>query len=175
MSPTLRWHRPRSSVRPPDVGLQSFARSGYSHYRWNRRTPTSFTAWIRAVTAAIPDGCCSKTTHLQLSAHWGRPQCSRVPDNWRFECPPTLETERAPLWESHHTPTTGRILAEKVTPSPSQSVGLPVANTTLGSEHDRGEESRGGHSTPRKLPSDRSLTDSNGVLAWESATLTLPT
>ncbi len=25
-------------------------------YRWNRRNPTPFTAWLRAVTAAIPDG-----------------------------------------------------------------------------------------------------------------------
>ena len=81
--------------------------SHMSVYSWNRRTPTSFTAWIRAVTAAIPDRFFSKTTYLQASAHWGRPQCSRAPDNWRFECPPTLETECAPLWESHHTATTG--------------------------------------------------------------------
>ncbi len=27
-----------------------------------------------------------------MSAHWLRSQCSRAPDNWRFECPPTLET-----------------------------------------------------------------------------------
>ncbi len=42
-----------------------------------------------------------------MSAHWGRPQCSRAPHNWGFECPPTLETGQgragcAPMWESNH-------------------------------------------------------------------------
>ena len=71
-------------------------------YRWNRRNTTPFTAWIRAVTAAIPERFCSKTAYLYVSAHWLRPQCSRAPENWRFECPPTLETACAPMRESNN-------------------------------------------------------------------------
>ena len=37
-----------------------------------------------------------------MSAHRLRPRCSRTPDRWRFECPPTLETECAPMWESNN-------------------------------------------------------------------------
>ena len=69
---------------------------------WSRRNTTSFTAWIRAVTAAIPERFCSKTAYISVSAHWLRPQCSRAPENWRFECPPTLETECAPMRESNN-------------------------------------------------------------------------
>ena len=72
------------------------------HYMRSRRNTTSFTAWIRAVTAAIPERFCSKTAYISVSAHWLRPQCSRAPENWRFECPPTLETECAPMRESNN-------------------------------------------------------------------------
>ncbi len=71
-------------------------------YMWSRRNTTSFTAWIRAVTAAIPERFCSKTAYISVSAHWLRPQCGRAPENWRFECPPTLETECAPMRESNN-------------------------------------------------------------------------
>ena len=69
---------------------------------WSRRNTTSFTAWIRAVTAAMPERFCSKTAYILVSAHWLRPQCGRAPENWRFECPPTLETECAPMRESNN-------------------------------------------------------------------------
>ncbi len=64
--------------------------------------------WIRTVTAAIPKRFSSKTAHMSASVHWLRPQCDRAPENWRFECPPTLETECAPMRKQqppgkHHT------------------------------------------------------------------------
>ncbi len=54
------------------------------------------------------------------------------------ECPTTGGSSVRPDWKQsvarcgNHTPTTGQILVEKVTPSPSKSAELPVANTTLG-------------------------------------------
>ena len=69
---------------PPAVDCPACAREPYgfsrgrisddsqtkSHpiYTWNRRNTTPFTAWIRAVTAAIPERFCSKTAHLYVSA-----------------------------------------------------------------------------------------------------------
>jgi len=43
-----------------------------------------------------------QTAYILVSAYWLRPQCSRAPENWRFECPPTLETGCAPMWESNN-------------------------------------------------------------------------
>ena len=121
-----------------------------SVYRWNRRNTTPFTAWIRAVTAAIPERFCSKTAYLYVSTHWLRPQCSRAPENWRFECPPTLETGCAPLWESNnkHRANTRR-------ESNSESVEVcrtPRGKNNSGSPNTTEHRSTGGLALPAVPP-----------------------
>ena len=120
------------------------------HYRWNRRNTTPFTAWIRAVTAAIPERFCSKTAYLYVSAHWLRPQCSRAPENWRFECPPTLETACALMRESNN-----KHRASTRSKSNSESVDVcrtPRGTNNSGSPSTTEDRSTGGLALPAVPP-----------------------
>ncbi len=117
---------------------------------WSRRNTRSFTAWIRAVTAAIPERFCSKTAYISVSAHWLRPQCGRAPENWRFECPPTLETECAPMRESNN-----KHRANTRSQSNSESVEVcrtPRGQTNTESPNTIEDRSTGGLALPGDCP-----------------------
>ena len=85
--------------------------------------------WIRTVTAAIPTRFSSKMAHIAVSAQWLRTQCDRAPENWRFECPPTLETECAPMWESNNKH------RANTTQSNSESVSVEICRTPRGTNN----------------------------------------
>jgi hypothetical protein len=110
------------------------------------------TAWIRTVTAAIPTRLCSKMAHILLSAQWLRTQCGRAPENWRFECPPTLETECAPMRESNN-----KHRANTRSQSNSESVSVEICRTprgtnNFGSPNMVMDRSPGGLALPRDCP-----------------------
>jgi hypothetical protein len=89
--------------------------------------------WIRTVTAAIPTRFYSKMVHMLVSAQWLRTQCGRAPENWRFECPPILETECAPMRESNnnHRANTTQSNSESV----SVSVSVEICRTPRGTNN----------------------------------------
>ncbi len=169
----------------PSNRLVTLAGHRPTSYMQNRRNPTSFTAWIRAVPVGDSDRFCWTVASMPVSAHWLRPRCSRVPNKWRFECPPTLETGQGRVCPDVGIKSHNKYQAIVTDASNSESGDTDRSpcgthNTGTSPQLRRGVpgwplHSTPLHSTPKRLPSDRPHTNSNGRLAWESVTLTLPT
>ena len=91
--------------------------------------------------------------HIAVSAQWLRTQCDRAPENWRFECecPPTLETECAPMRESNNKHRANNIQSN----SESESVKIcrtPRGKNNFGSPNMIMDRSTGGLALPRDCP-----------------------